>query len=65
MSHEFDAYDIDELRRRVRGEVHGPGDPGYPSVGFNPPSTAVRPPSWMFSTLTTSPPPYGLPLLTA
>lgn len=35
MSHEFDAFDNDELRRRVRGAVHGPGDPGYPTAGFN------------------------------
>ncbi|MFT4199959.1 FAD-binding protein, partial [Gordonia sp. (in: high G+C Gram-positive bacteria)] len=29
------APDLDDLRRRVRGEVHGPADPGYPTVGFN------------------------------
>lgn len=35
MNNELDTRGIDELRRLVRGEVHGPGDRGYPSAGFN------------------------------
>lgn len=34
-SNVFSSSDLDELRRRVRGAVHGPADPDYPTVGFN------------------------------
>lgn len=37
------AVELAGLRRAVRGAVHAPGDPGYPTVGFN--VTVVRRPA--------------------